>query len=103
MSECPLLPYGSNVVVCRDETADVTKGGILLPDGSKELPRRGTVMAVGFGTQLESGEVAPVRLEVGAVIYFGQFAGTEFEIDGEKWIVLPEQAVLAAHMQETTE
>ena len=87
-------PLGDRLIVKRDEADEVTPGGIVLPDSSKELLHRGRVTAVGNGKRLENGSRQPMDVNEGDRIVFGTYAGTEIEIDGEPYVVLREDDVL---------
>ena len=67
----------------------------MLPDSAKEKPQRGTVVAVGSGRLLESGDRAGLSLEVGDVVIYGKFGGTDIEVNGEDVKILREVEILA--------
>ena len=67
-----------------------TVGGIIIPDSAKEKPLRGMVLAVGNGTKDE-----PMILKQGDQVLYGKYAGTELEFDGEKYLIIKQQDVLA--------
>jgi chaperonin GroES len=78
-----------------NEAEETTAGGIVLPDAAQEKPQRGTVLAVGPGRLLDSGERAAVSVEVGDEILFGKYGGTDIEVDGEEVKILRESDILA--------
>jgi len=88
-------PLGDKVLIKRLEAEAKTAGGIVLPDTAKEKPKQGKVIALGDGVQLESGEKAPFQVKKGDTVLFGSFAGTEVTIDGEEYILMPEEDILA--------
>jgi chaperonin GroES len=88
-------PLDDRVVVRPNEAEEKTAGGIVLPDAAKEKQQRGTVVAVGPGRLLDSGERAPVSVQVGDQVLFGKYGGTEIEIDGEDVKILRESDILA--------
>ncbi|MEZ6129701.1 MAG: co-chaperone GroES [Planctomycetaceae bacterium] len=88
-------PLDDRVVVKPDDAEETTAGGIVLPDAAKEKQQRGTVLAVGPGRLLDSGERAAVCVEVGDKVLFGKYGGTEVEIDGEEVKILRESDILA--------
>lgn len=88
-------PLDDRVVVRPNEAEEKTAGGIVLPDAAKEKQQRGTVIAVGPGRLLDSGERAPVSVQVGDQVLFGKYGGTEIEVDGEDVKILRESDILA--------
>ena len=85
-----IQPLADRVLVKPIEAEERTVGGIIIPDNAKEKPLRGTVIAVGNGTKDE----AMVLKEHDEVLY-GKYAGTEIELDGEKFIIMRQSDVLA--------
>lgn len=88
-------PLDDRVVVRPNEAEEKTAGGIVLPDAAKEKQQRGTVVAVGPGRLLDSGERAPVSVQVGDQVLFGKYGGTDIEVDGEDVKILRESDILA--------
>jgi chaperonin GroES len=88
-------PLDDRVVVRTNEAEETTAGGIVLPDAAQEKPQRGTVLAVGPGRLLDSGERAAVSVEVGDEILFGKYGGTDIEVDGAEVKILRESDILA--------
>ena len=90
-----LRPLGDKILVKRVEAETKTKSGIVLPDSAKEKPKRGTVIAVGEGKRLDSGERAPFNVKKGDEIIFTSYAGTEIKLDGDELLIMSEDDVLA--------
>lgn len=90
-----LCPINDNVVVRRDQTTNITKGGIVLPDGAKRELNMGRVLSVGTGTLTSKGVRVPVPFGMGAHILFDDYAGTDVEVDGETIMVMPLKEVWA--------
>lgn len=90
-----LNPLDDRVVVEPSEAEETTAGGIVLPDAAKEKPQRGTVVAVGPGKLLDSGDRAPLSIDVGDQVLFGKYGGTEIEVDGRDVKILRESDILA--------
>jgi chaperonin GroES len=90
-----IKPIRDQIVVERDEAEAKSRGGILLPDGAKERPRRGTVLAVGPGRVLDNGQLCPVPVEKGDCVLFTSYAGSEVTVDGETYLVMRGDDVLA--------
>ena len=90
-----LKPLADRVVVEPIEQEEITAGGIVLPETAKEKPQKGTVLAVGPGRMLDSGERSPVGVKVGDQVLFGKYGGTDIEVDGEDVKILRESDILA--------
>ena len=90
-----IRPLQDRIVVKRLEGESVTKGGIIIPDSAKEKPVEGRVVAVGGGKLLKDGKVRPLDVQVGDVVLFGKYSGTEVKLDGEDHILLREDDCLA--------
>ena len=93
-------PLWDRVIVRRAEnTQDMTAGGIVVPEVSKEKPIEGTGEAVGCGRILDSGKIIPLRVKVGDKVLFGKYSGAEVKlgpIGSEKdLLILREDEVLA--------
>jgi chaperonin GroES len=90
-----LKPLGARVVVEPIEQEEITAGGIVLPETAKEKPQRGTVVAAGPGDRDEDGKRIAMDVEVGDVVLFAKYSGTEIKIDGKKLLILRESDLLA--------
>ncbi|HPH95129.1 MAG TPA: co-chaperone GroES [Anaerolineaceae bacterium] len=90
-----LKPLGSRLVVEPIEQEEVTAGGIVLPETAKEKPQKGTVLAIGPGDRNDKGERIAMDVEVGNVVLFAKYSGTEIKIDGKKVLILRESDILA--------
>jgi chaperonin GroES len=90
-----IKPINDKVLVKRLEAEGKTKGGIILPDNAKEKPREGRVVAVGNGKVLKNGERSKFQVKTGDRIIFSSYAGTEVKLDGEEFLILGEDDVLA--------
>lgn len=90
-----IQPLGDKVVIKPLEAEAKTKGGIVLPDTAKEKPQEGKVVAVGKGKVLESGKVDPIEVKVGDIILYGKYSGTEITKDGEEYLIVKEEDILA--------
>lgn len=89
-------PVGARVLVRRIEADDVTPGGIILPEVAKKKADRGEVLAVGPGRTTEFGSVVYPSVQVGAVIFYTQYGGSEVTVNGEKLLILGEHEILGA-------
>ena len=88
-------PLGDRILVKRVEAEEKTKGGIVLPDAAKEKPKEGIVIALGQGKLLDSGERAKPQVKVDDRVIFTSYAGTEVKVDGEEYLIMGEDDVLA--------
>ncbi len=83
------------IVVQPLEAEETTAGGIVLPDSAQEKPQRGTVLAVGPGKLLDSGNRAELSVAIGDEVIYGKYSGSDIEIDGDEYKILRETEVLA--------
>ena len=90
-----LQPLGDRIVVKAVEQENQTKSGIFIPDSAKERPQEGSVVAVGPGRVNEDGSRVAMDVAVGDVVIYSKFAGTEFEEDGEEYLIMKETDILA--------
>lgn len=90
-----ITPLHDRIVVEAAAREEKTASGIFLPDNSQEKPQRGKVLAVGPGKRLDSGQLAPVDVKAGDTVLYGKYSGTEVTVDGEDYIILRADDVLA--------
>ena len=90
-----LKPLSDRIIVKAKAKEEVTKGGIVLPDTAKETPQEGEVIAVGPGKVLDNGKTVPMEVKVGDTVLFAKYGGTEVKVDGEEYIILRQDDVLA--------
>ena len=90
-----LKPLDDRVVVEPLSAEETTAGGIVLPDSAKEKPQRGTILAVGPGRLLDSGERSTLSVKVGDEVLFSKYGGTEIQVDGKEIKILRESDLLA--------
>jgi len=90
-----ITPLGDKILVKRLEAEEKTAGGIVLPDSAKEKPKEGKVIALGSGKLLDDGKRGAFQLKKGDRILFASYAGTEVKVEGEEYILMPEEDVLA--------
>lgn len=95
MAKPKVKPLNDKVLVKRVEAEKVTKGGIVLPDAAKEKPREGVVLALGDGKLMEDGKRSPFQVAVGDHVLFSSYAGTEIKMDGEEYLIMGEDDILA--------
>jgi chaperonin GroES len=90
-----LRPLNDRVMVKRLEIEEQARGGIIIPDSAKEKPQQASVIAVGNGKLLENGKRAPVEVKAGDRILFGKYSGSEIKIEGNEYLILKEDEILA--------
>jgi chaperonin GroES len=90
-----IRPLYDRIVVKRLEEQEQVQGGIIIPDTAKEKPQEGEVVAVGKGKRNDKGEITPLELEVGNKILFGKYSGSDIKIDGNEYLIMREDEVLA--------
>ena len=88
-------PLHDRLLVKRIEEQETVKGGIIIPDSAKEKPQEGEVIAVGNGKILDNGNKVELDVKAGDKILFGKYSGTDIKIDGEEYLILREDEVLA--------
>jgi chaperonin GroES len=95
MAKIKIRPLDDRIVVEPMQAEETTAGGIVLPGNAQEKPQRGTVVAVGPGKLLESGQRGELSISVGDEVIFGKYGGTEIEVDGADVKILRESDILA--------
>jgi chaperonin GroES len=88
-------PLNDRVLVKRIEEVQVTKGGIVIPDTAKEKPIEGKVVAVGPGKMSDAGNRMALQVKAGDRILFGKYSGTEIKVEGEEYLMMREEDILA--------
>ncbi len=90
-----IRPLHDRLIVRRLEEGEQHVGGIIIPDAAKEKPQRGTVIAAGNGKVNDDGTRVPLDVKVGDVILFGKYTSSEVKLDGEEFLIMREDEVLA--------
>ena len=90
-----LKPLEDRIVVSPLEAEQVTASGLVIPDTAKEKPQEGKVLAVGPGRFDDKGARVPVDVQVGDVVLYSKYGGTEVKYSGEEYLVLSARDVLA--------
>jgi chaperonin GroES len=85
-----IRPLADRVLIKPAAAEEKTLGGIIIPDSAKEKPLKGEIVAVGNGTKDEE-----MVVKVGDNVLYGKYAGTEIELDGEKYLIMRQADVLA--------
>ena len=90
-----LRPLHDRIIVQRLEEGEQKVGGIIIPDTAREKPQRGTVIAAGNGKSKDDGTRIPLDVTAGDTILFGKYSGQEIKLDGEEYLIMREDEVLA--------
>ena len=91
-----IRPLHDRLIVQRiDDGEQKSAGGIIIPDSAKEKPQEGKVLAVGKGKKNDDGKIIPLDVKAGDRILFGKYSGSEVKIDGDEYLILREEDVLA--------
>jgi chaperonin GroES len=90
-----LRPLHDRLLVERVEEAEQVRGGIIIPDSAKEKPQEGIVVAAGNGKRGEDGKVIPLDVKAGDRILFGKYSGSEVTVEGNEYMIMREDEVLA--------
>jgi len=89
-----IIPLEDRIVVRTNEAESTTASGLVIPDVAQQKPQEGTVIAVGAG-RYEKGERIPLDIQVGDVVIYSKYGGTEVKVDGETLMILTSKDVLA--------
>lgn len=89
-----IKPLSNRVVLKNVEAEETTKSGILLTGTAKEKPQMSEVVAVGPG-EVRDGAIVPMTVKVGNKVITSKYSGTEVKIDGEEYIIVKEDDILA--------
>ena len=91
-----IRPLYDRIVVKRlDDQAEQVLNGIIIPDSAKEKPQEAEVVAVGKGKRSEDGKLIPLDVAVGDKILFGKYSGSDIKVDGQEYLIMREDEVLA--------
>jgi chaperonin GroES len=91
----PLQPLGDKVVLQPLEAEKKTAAGLVIPDSAAEKPQEGKVIAVGNGKLGKDGNRIPVEVEVGDVVLYSKYGGTEVKYSNEEYLVVSQSDLLA--------
>ena len=88
-------PLHDRIIVQRLEEGEQKVGGIIIPDTAKEKPQQGKIIAAGNGKSNDEGKRIPLDVTAGDTILFGKYSGQEIKLDGEEYLIMKEDEVLA--------
>ena len=95
MAKVNVRPLGDRVLVKPLEAGEVKKGGIIIPDTAKEKPQEGEVVALGTGKRDDDGKKIEFTVKTGDKVLISKYGGTEIKVDGESYLIMREDEVLA--------
>ena len=90
-----LRPLHDRIIVQRLEEGEQKIGGIIIPDTAKEKPQQGKVIAAGNGKAKDDGKRVPLDVKAGDLILFGKYSGQEIKLEGQEYLIMREDEVLA--------
>src|SRR5213083_3464432 len=90
-----IRPLHDRIIVRRLEEGEQKIGGIIIPDTAKEKPQQGKVIAAGNGKVKDDGKRVPLDVKAGDLILFGKFTSQEVKLNGEEYLIMREDEVLA--------
>jgi len=89
-----VTPLHDRIVVSRIDAEEKTAGGIIIPDTAREKPQEGKVIAAGPGKRDKDGNLIPLDVKAGDRVLFVKWAGTEFKLDGQEYMIMKEDDIL---------
>jgi chaperonin GroES len=90
-----IRPLHDRILIQRLDEGEQKVGGIIIPDTAKEKPQQGKVIAAGSGKTKDDGKRIPLDVTAGDTILFGKYSGQEIKLDGEEYLIMKEDEVLA--------
>ena len=90
-----LRPLGDRLVIQPMAREEMTKSGIVLPDTVKDKPQEGTIVAAGPGRLTDEGVREPMDVKEGEKVLYAKYAGTEFKVDDEEYLIVSQKDILA--------
>jgi chaperonin GroES len=90
-----IRPLHDRIIVQRLDEGEQKIGGIIIPDTAKEKPQQGRVIAAGNGKTTDEGKRIPLDVAAGDTILFGKYSGQEIKLEGEEYLIVREDEVLA--------
>ena len=90
-----IRPLHDRIIIQRLDEGEQKVGGIIIPDTAKEKPQQGKVIAAGIGKTNDDGKRIPLDVTAGDTILFGKYSGQEIKLEGEEYLIMKEDEVLA--------
>ena len=88
-------PLHDRILIQRLDEGEQKVGGIIIPDSAKEKPQQGKVIAAGAGKVRDDGTRQTPDVKAGDLILFGKYSGQEIKLDGENYLIMKEEDVIA--------
>ena len=101
MASVNIKPLEDKILVQANEAETTTASGLVIPDTAKEKPQQGKVIAAGNGKVNDEGKRVPLDVKAGDLILFGKYTSQEVKLDGEEYLIMREDEVLAVIDGET--
>ena len=89
-----VAPLADRVVIKALEEGEQMRGGLYIPDTAKEKPQQGEIIAVGPG-RFEKDKRVPMDVKVGDKVLYAKYAGTEFKVEDEEYLIVSQKDILA--------
>ena len=89
-----LRPLADRVVIKSLEAEETTASGFILAGNAKEKPQMAEVIAVGPGGVVDGKEIT-MNVSVGDKVFYSKYAGTEIKMDGQEYIIVRQNDILA--------
>lgn len=93
-TDVKIKPLGDRVVVEVIDEAEVTTGGIFIPDSAREKSQKGRIVAVGPGKLLEKGDREEMDVKIGEIVLFVKYGGTDIKIGSKEYKILSARDLL---------
>ncbi|MEM8736863.1 MAG: co-chaperone GroES [Planctomycetota bacterium] len=93
-SKTKITPLDDRVLIKPQEAEEKTASGIYLPEGAKEKPQYGSIVAAGPGKQNDDGSRTALSVKKGDTVLYGKYAGTEIDVDGVTHMIMRESELL---------
>jgi chaperonin GroES len=90
-----IIPLGDRVAIKPLQQENKTSGGIIIPDTAKEKPMKGEVIAVGKGIKNDSGQIVSPEVQIGDIVLYGKWGGTEIKMHDQEMMIMKESDILA--------
>ncbi|MDR0836782.1 MAG: co-chaperone GroES [Propionibacteriaceae bacterium] len=90
-----IKPLEDRILVQPLEAETTTASGLVIPDTAKEKPQEGTVLAVGPGRIDDKGNRIPLDVQIGDIVIYSKYGGTEVKYDGGEYLLLNARDILA--------
>ncbi|MBM7824996.1 chaperonin GroES [Arcanobacterium pluranimalium] len=90
-----IKPLEDRIVIQQVEAEETTASGLVLPGSAQEKPQEGTVVAVGPGRIDDNGNRVPLDVQVGDVVIYSRYGGTEVKYGADEYIILSARDILA--------